>query len=186
MIWNRITVKKLEKSTDEQIDRLLSEYVEKILLKPRPDERVYGEIQKIKPKIRAYYASGILDAEVRNGGFSQFLFNTSRYLIYDARYCYEIIGWQKHVSLIDQVLKHINPKQLSPEAFFTYLDSERGKALEEYFKGKEEAFHEGTEQFKKIMAVDKYDDKYYNISANQEIFPLLIRHLRANLADFVP
>ncbi|GHV89118.1 hypothetical protein AGMMS50267_14780 [Spirochaetia bacterium] len=169
----KITEMVLKDSTDEEIDVMLTQYVYNYLDELTEEQYNYQYIQKIKPAIMMYYATGVIVYEVENGGFNQFLFNSSRYFIFDALEGYKLFGWNEHYNLILEIIKEINPLKLNKSEFFEYFD--KIKLQSESYKS-----------FSDKLNLDKFDEIFYKINDDKNIFPLLIEYVRNHYGDFVP
>jgi hypothetical protein len=100
----------------------------------------------LPPGIRATYLTWIVEAEVNNGGFNQYYFNTDGRFASEAVDAFEYFGATQHASLMKEA------------------NAVRASEAEEMaqFKGSLEAFSESYEHTK----LGPLDDRFYGLTEN--------------------
>jgi hypothetical protein len=108
-----------------------------------------------------------MEAEVNNGGFVQYYWNTDGELSNAAANGFKLIKAMKIAKLVNQAN--------------ALWKSERQKVLAYKNKGTNEAF---TESYKHTE-LTKLDDKFYEIEKVENVTKLRVAYIRAHLAEFV-
>ncbi len=115
---------------------------------------------------RAFYVTWILEAEVNNGGFNQFYFNSSGQLADLAEDSFKIIGAVKFADLVKQ-------------ANSVYDDIKDD--LEKFNDGTIESFSKSYEQ----NPLNELDDKFYKLYKDEPLGQIRIKYIRENVNEFV-
>jgi hypothetical protein len=73
-------------------------------------------IRALAPGVRAIYATWLVDAEVNNGGFNQFFFNSSGQYAGDALAGYELLGTEEYAAVMRSAIAtfEIDRERLRP------------------------------------------------------------------------
>lgn len=115
---------------------------------------------------RAFYVTWLLEAEVNNGGFNQFYFNSSGQLADLAEDSFKIIGAVKFADLVKQ-------------ANSIYDDIKDD--LEKFNDGTIESFSKSYEQ----NPLNELDDKFYKLYKDEPLGQIRIEYIRENVNEFV-
>lgn len=105
-------------------------------------------VRELSPGLRAMYLTWIVEAEVNNGGFNQYYWNTEEKFASDAVTAFEYFGASEHAAL----MRDANVVHATEEA-------EMAKFKEQ---GSLEAFSESYEHTK----LEPLDDRFFQLSEN--------------------
>ena len=156
----RLTPETLASVSDDVIESALVSYV--VDLAPdQVDEP--SALDRLPPALRAWYVAFVIDAEVLNGGFNQFFFNSSRILAPEARDAFVRIGIPEAGELVDRALALLASHEPALEkaqedgtidAFMeTYLD-QPFEELDQQYNEQQERFAEARIRFIRDNARD--------------------------------
>lgn len=120
-------------------------------------------IDGLHPAARLLFCLVELDQEVQNGGFIQYLGNSSGDRVSSARAALETLGASESLALLDAVVARIGPKSVDPER------SVRAEVLDAL---EEEAYDE----------IDELNDAYYEDPDG--LFAAIVGHCREHRDAF--
>ncbi|SDT04508.1 protein of unknown function [Winogradskyella sediminis] len=174
----------IEKSVDEFENRKIHEKLSPEIFETIPDDKLEqaimdnidtnfenGEqytlekISKLTKGQQAVFSTWWLEAEVNNGGFNQFYFNSSGQFSEMAEIGFKTIGAEKFSELT-----------LRANNIFT----ENKERLEEFDDGTMESFSESY----KDNPLNDLDTEFYNLYDSENISDLRIKYIRENINKF--
>ena len=150
-------IEKLGTLSDDDLVHAVVEYVVRQLGK-YPDRQAEA-VNDLSPGLRAFYATWLVDAEVKNGGFNQYFWNNGGGMAAAAVEGFRLLGAQDHAALM---LKAVTIWQQEREEM-EHLEAE----------GTLEAFSEADES----TALGELDAPYYDLP---DIEAVHIRFIRAH------
>lgn len=174
----------IEKSFDEFNNRKIYEKLTSEILKTIPDDKLeqaiidnidtnfekgeqytLDKISKLTKGQQAVFSTWWLEAEVNNGGFNQFYFNSSGQFAEMAEIGFGTIGAEKFSELTSRANK---------------IYSENKERLEEFDDGTMESFSESY----KDNPLNDMDTEFYKVYESEKIGDLRIKYIREHLNDF--
>jgi hypothetical protein len=108
-----------------------------------------------------------VEAEVANGGFNQYFWNSSGRFAAEALAGYKLVGATRHAELVEKAI--------------AIYSRERPKQEQFKRKGTVQAFSESYEH----TALNALDDPFYALDKTEKISPLRIKYIRDHPAEFV-
>jgi len=133
----------IEATPDDELEQLIIDEIER---RVGDDYDHNHEIVLSMPKgFRVIYATWLLDAEVNNGGFNQFFWNSSGQFAPEALEGLRQIGAKKHEELLQRAIRIHNEEKTTIEKLKQ--------------QGTLEAFSESYKHTK----LNKLDDEYYKL-----------------------
>ena len=148
---------------DDKIEQALLDHVADVKVK-RDTDREYEIVMRLSPGFRMMVSTWWLEAEVNNGGFNQFFWNSSGRFAREAADSFRLIGAKEHGALMEEAI-----------AVFA-----KEKATQERFKQKRtlQAFSDSYKESR----LGELDERFYKLSEN--VPKLRIAYVRAHPADF--
>ena len=163
-IYKTLTPEIISKIKDEELEQAI---FDNISTNMEGDKREEREIVKtLTPGQRAIYVAWIVEAEVNNGGFNQFYFNSSGQLADMSEEAFKTIGATKFADLVRQA---------------NLIYDEIKEDLEKYNDGTTESFSKSYEE----NPLNDLDDKFYKLYADEPLSPIKIKYIRENVKEFV-
>lgn len=163
---NRPIYDKLTKEIIDSVDdnNLVLVVYDNICTFMKPDlHDEYEVVIKLSPGQQAIYSTWWVEAEVNNGGFNQFYFNSSGRFADMAAKGFRLIGAEQHAKLMDEANKIYN---------------ENKEKLETYDDGTLESFSESYND----NPLNDLDNKFYNLE--EDFNELRVRYIRSNYQEF--
>lgn len=174
----------IEKSVDEFENRKIYEKLSPEIFETIPDDKLEqaimdnidtnfenGEqytlekISKLTKGQQAVFSTWWLEAEVNNGGFNQFYFNSSGQFAEMAEIGFKVIGAQKFSELTSRA---------------NNIFTENKERLEEFDDGTVESFSESY----KDNPLNDLDTEFYELYESENIGDLRIKYIRENISEF--
>ena len=121
-------------------------------------------VESLGAGFRAHYATWTLEAEVNNGGYNQFFWNSSGYWIHEAIAGFRLFGATDYAENAEEALRIYELEQESQNRF-----KEQGTL---------EAFSESYEH----TDLGAVDDQFFNIK--EDLSQLKVEYIRANPLQF--
>ena len=123
-------------------------------------------VRNLRPGPRAIYMTWLVEAEVSNGGFNQYYFNSSGQLADLGEEAFTTIGARKFASLVGRA--HVIYNEIKGD-------------LEKYKDGTIESFSKSYEG----NPLNELDDEFYKLDEVEPLGQLKIKYIRENLKEFV-
>ena len=165
MAERRITEELLR---DTPQDRLQGVVLDSVYSKVSADLDNQYEIVTNLPKTRgAIYITWYLEAEVNNGGFNQFFWNSMGMFAYEAVEAYKLLGAPEYAELVQKAID--------------IYGKERAKLREFKLRGTMEAF---TESYKHTQ-LNTLDDPFFELEKVQDPDGIRNRYIRDHMTEFV-
>lgn len=164
---NRKTYSALDKSTLESIEdsELEQAIVDYIYTKVGDDyEKQYEIVTGLSKGFKAVYTTWWVEAEVNNGGFNQYFWNSSSQFAMEAIDGFKEIGAEKYASLMENAVKIAIDEMPEMQKFRN--------------KGTLEAFSESYEH----TALNELDEKFFEYP--EDLSKLRITYIRNNYGLF--
>jgi len=160
---NRLTLEILSKIPDEKLEQAIVEYVETRIAGRDKQERQI--VAKLGPGIQALYITWWLEAEVNNGGFSQYYWNSAGQFADAAPAAFDYFGARQHAALMREA---------------NTIRGVESAAMQKFkVQGSIGAFSASYEESK----LDPLDTRYYKLTEN--LSALRIARIRAHPEDFL-
>jgi len=159
---------KLDSSTlasipDDKLEQAIIDFITSKFNKDFSNE--YEIVTSLSPGLKAVYSTWILEAEVNNGGFNQFYWNSSGRFAKEAEDGLFLIGALSFLKLMKEANK--------------IYEQEKPRMQEFKDKGTIEAFSESYKETK----LNELDDKFYKLTEN--LSALRIKYIRLHPEDFM-
>jgi uncharacterized protein DUF4375 len=148
-------IEKLETLSDDDLIHAVVEYV--VLQLGKDPNRQAAAVNDLSPGLRAFYATWLVDAEVKNGGFNQYFWNNGGGMAAAAVEGFRLLGTQDHAALM---LKAVAIWEQEREGL-EHLEAE----------GTLEAFSEADES----TALGELDAPYYDLADIEAVHIQFIR-----------
>jgi len=163
-IYKVLTVDILKNIKDENLEQAIIDNIQTKFNKDfSNEEEIVRNLSKGK---KAIYVTWLLEAEVNNGGFNQFYFNSSGQLADLGQGAFKTIGAVQFADLVGQA------------------DSihEATKAnLEKYNDGTIESFSKSYDQ----NPLNDLDGKFYKLYKDEPLHEIKVKYIRENVNEFV-
>ena len=144
--YSTLTIDILKKIPDASLDQALLDFVDCKLSKTRVAER--EAFRALSPGFRATYSTWKVEAEVNNGGFNQFFWNSSAEYAAEAVAGFELMGAAQYARLMQRAI--------------SIHDAERSKMQALKARGTAEAFVESY----KLTQLNELDDEFHKLGGN--------------------
>jgi hypothetical protein len=100
---NRVlTAEMLEKILDEKLEEVLFDHA--LLRVRRSNNNEYETVMALPQSVRMVYTTWGVEAEVNNGGFNQYFWNSSRQFAHEALQDFGLIGATGHAALMKRAI----------------------------------------------------------------------------------
>ena len=129
-------------------------------------KKEFSNVQKLTKGQQAMFSVWWVEAEVNNGGFNQFYFNSSGQYAEMAVAGFDLFGAKKHADLMRRTNK-------------IYLENR--ERLEEFDDGTMESFSESY----KDNPLNALDDEFYKLSSSESLNQLRIAYIRKHPTEFI-
>ncbi|HEX7901412.1 MAG TPA: DMP19 family protein [Planctomycetota bacterium] len=127
-------------------------------------DRIYGEGAPLSPAERVVYCAYFLDAEVHNGGFDQFFFNSQGNLAAETLDALRAIGAPKSAGFLRQACDAFAPEEPSPDRDVRWTQMDRvPKELREGWHALDTLYYDCGERVPELV--------YAYIEAHPNEFP---------------
>jgi len=159
-----LTIQIIDKLSDEDVEGAIYENIVETFKGDFDNE--FEHIKKLSAGQQMFWATWILEAEVNNGGFNQYYYNSDGEFAEMALNGLKIIKANKFVDLVSRA-NSVYEK-----------DKER---LSAYDDGSMESFSKSY----KDNPLNKFDDEFYDLEKKQNISKLRIKYIREHKSEFV-
>jgi hypothetical protein len=159
-----LTIQIIDKLSDEDVEGAIYENIVETFKGNFDNE--FQHIKKLSAGQQMFWATWILEAEVNNGGFNQYYYNSDGKFAEMALNGLKIIKANKFVDLVSRA-NSVYEK-----------DKER---LSAYDDGSMESFSKSY----KDNPLNKFDDEFYDLEKKQNISKLRIKYIREHKSEFV-
>jgi hypothetical protein len=159
-----LTIQIIDKLSDEDVEGAIYENIVETFKGDFDNE--FEHIKKLSTGQQMFWATWILEAEVNNGGFNQYYYNSDGEFAEMALNGLKIIKANKFADLVSRA-NSVYEK-----------DKER---LSAYDDGSMESFSKSY----KDNPLNKFDDEFYDLEKKQNISKLRIKYIREHKSEFV-
>ena len=163
-IYRELTSEILASIHDDDLERVILDNIDTGF--QQGEQYTLEKISKLTNGQQAVFATYWLEAEVNNGGFNQFYFNSTGIFAEMAEIGFRVIGPPKF-------------SELTKKANDTY--SEEKIRLEKFDDGSPESFIESYEN----NPLNDLDQKFYELDKVENIYELRLKYIRNNINEFV-
>ena len=162
-IYKKITPEIITTIPDDKLEQAIMDNIDTYF--ENGEHYTLDKISKLTKGQQAVFSTWWLEAEVNNGGFNQFYFNSSGQYAEMAEIGFKTIGAEKFSGLT-----------LRANNIFT----ENKERLEEYDDGTMESFSESY----KDNPLNVLDTEFYKVCDSENISDLRIKYIRKNTKEF--
>lgn len=163
-IHTKLTSEIIDSTKDEELLQLIFDNLSENMGKDY--EKEYEVVTSWNKSRQAIYVIWLLEGEVNNGGFNQFYFNSSGEFSQLLPEALKLVGAPKFSDLVKR-------------ANATYK-SEYDK-ITEHQDGTIEGFSKSYEN----NPLDKYDNEFYELYENENLYDIQIKFIRSHKDDFI-
>ena len=163
-IYKILTSEILDSISDDKLEQAIMDNIDTKF--QDGEQYTLDKISKLTNGQQAVFSTWWLEAEVNNGGFNQFYFNSSGQFAEMAENGFMTIGAQK----FSQLTKRANK-----------IYSENKERLAEFDDGTMESFSESY----KDNPLNDLDTEFYNLYDSEKIGELRIKYIRENKNEFI-
>jgi hypothetical protein len=166
-----LTLELLQSTLDEELDKLVARSVfgqwrtTKGKLGKQADIRVF--LQSVSPGMWMVYITRCVEAEVNNGGFHQFFYNSSGKLAQDSIACYELLNSPAYADLMRRAIACLE-QEAEMQA-----EIRREKSIETFFGS-----------YKKTN-LGNLDKEFYAMEKTSPLQLLRVRYIREHPQEFI-
>jgi len=162
-IYDKLTDEIIDQTSDDNLLQTVFDNIETNF----EDGELYSveKIRKLSDGKQAIFSIWMLQAEVNNGGFNQFYYNSSGQFSEMALTGLKLINAEKFADLLDRANK-------------TY--SKIADVLKEKDDGKIESFSESYDN----SPLNKLDDEFYELDETERLDSIQIKYIRENKTQF--
>jgi hypothetical protein len=161
-MYARLSPEILAKVPDDELEQAVMDYVGTKIRDDYEHERLI--VGKLRPGVQAVYVTWWVEAEVNNGGFNQYYWNSTGQFADEAPAAFEFFGATQHAALMREA-NAVRGAEVS--AMQKYKD-----------QGSLEAFSASYDESK----LGPLDDRFFGLSEN--LSALRIAKIRAQPEDF--
>jgi len=162
-IYKKLTAKILDSIPDDKLEQTIFDNIYEIIGEDYKNE--LNNVKKLTKGQQAFFSIWWLEAEVNNGGFNQFYFNSSGQYSEMSAVGLKTIGAEKFSQLVYRANKIYN---------------ENKERLEEFDDGTMESFSESY----KDNPLNACDMEFYELYELENISDLRIKYIRENIPEF--
>lgn len=163
-IYKTLTPEIISKIKDTELEQAIFDNISTNMEGDKRDEREI--VKTLTSGQRAIYVTWTVEAEVNNGGFNQFYFNSSGQLADMGEDAFKTIGANKFADLVRQA---------------NLIYDEIKEDLKKYNDGTTDSFSKSYEE----NPLNDLDDRFYKLYANEPLSKLKIKYIRDNVKEFV-
>jgi hypothetical protein len=163
-IYKNLTSKILDSIADDKLEQAIMDNIDTKF--QDGEQYTLDKISELTNGQKAIFSTWWLEAEVNNGGFNQFYFNSSGQFAEMAEVGFMTIGAEKFSELTKRANK---------------IYSENKQRLEEFDDGTMESFSESY----KDNPLNDLDTEFYNLYDSEKIGELRIKYIRENKNEFI-
>ncbi len=162
-IYEKLSTEIFETIPDDKLEQVIMDNIDTNFEKG--EQYTLEKISKLTKGQQAVFSTWWLEAEVNNGGFNQFYFNSSGQYAEMAEIGFKTIGAEKFSELTSRANK---------------IFKENKKRLEEFDDGTMESFSESY----KNNPLNDLDTEFYKLYDSEKISDLRIKYIRENINEF--
>ncbi|PVY39630.1 DMP19 family protein [Pontibacter virosus] len=163
-IYKELTTEILKSIPDHELEQTVYDNIYAIIGEDYENE--LDNVRKLTKGQQAIFSTWMVEAEVNNGGFNQFYFNSSGQYANMAVDGFETVGAVKFAELMK-------------EANRVYASIE--KNLEKFDDGTLESFSASYKE----NPLNDLDDKFYKLGESESLSGLKARYIRENIDQFI-
>ena len=163
-IYKNLTTEILDSIADDKLEQAIMDNIDTNF--QDGEQYTLEQISKLTKGQQAVFSTWWLEAEVNNGGFNQFYFNSSGQFAKMAEIGFKTIGAGKFSELTERANK---------------IYSENKERLEEFDDGTMESFSESYKE----NPLNDLDTEFYNLYDSEKIGELRIKYIRENKNEFI-
>lgn len=165
-IYNVLTQEILDSISDNNLVQTVFDNIYQIIEADTSGVSEFEKVSKLSNGQKAVFTSWVVEAEVNNGGFNQFYFNSSGEYANLAVLGFETIGAYKYAELMKNANK---------------LFAEIKPDLEKFDDGTLEGFSASYEN----NPLDSLDTEFYKLSEHEGLISLMQKYIRKNSGEFI-
>lgn len=162
-IYTRLDADTLSSISDDKLEQAIIDYISSKFNEDYSNE--YQVVISLSPGLRALYSTWLVEAEVNNGGFNQFYWNSSGQFAKESEAGFLLLGALDHYEL----MKEAN----------MIHEQEKEKMQKYKEKGTLSAFSDSYKETK----LNSIDDKFFDLHEN--LSELRIKYIRSNMGEFI-
>jgi hypothetical protein len=163
-IYKVLTVDIIKNIKDENLEQAIIDNIQTKFKKDFSNEEEV--VRSLSEGQKAIYVTWILEAEVNNGGFNQFYFNSSGQLADLGQDAFKTIGAIQFASLVGRA-----------DSIYDATKED----LEKYNDGTIESFSKSYDK----NPLNDLDDKFYKLYKDEPLNQIKIKYIRDNIKEFV-
>ncbi len=163
-IYKVLTAEILDNVPDDLLEQTIMDNIDTNFEKG--EQYTLEKVSKLTKGQQAVFSTWWLEAEVNNGGFNQFYFNSSGQFAEMAAIGFETFGAEKFSKLTSKANK---------------IYSENKERLEEFDDGTMESFSESY----KDNPLNAMDTEFYKLYESENIGDLRIKYIRNHVTEFI-
>ena len=163
-IYKKLTIEILDSIPDDKLEQAIMDNIDTRF--QDGEQYTLNKISELTNGQQAVFSTWWLEAEVNNGGFNQFYFNSSGQFADMAEIGFLTIGADKFSELTKRANK---------------IYSENKERLEEFDDGTMESFSESY----KDNPLNDLDTEFYKLYDSEKIGELRIKYIRENKNEFI-
>jgi hypothetical protein len=160
----KLTADIIGKTKDEELEQVVVDDIQVNVLNDGSEDR--ERVASLTPGQRAVYVTWMVEAEVNNGGFNQFYYNSSGQLADFGEESFKAIGAPKLADLVHEA---------------NTIYAEIKDDLEKYNDGTVEGFSKSYEN----NPLNRLDSKFYKLYEEEPVGSLRVKFIRDNVNQFV-
>ena len=162
-IYEKLSSEIIETITDDKLEQAIMDNIDTNF--ENGEQYTLEKISKLTKGQQAVFSTWWIEAEVNNGGFNQFYFNSSGQFSKIAKIGFKTIGAEKFSDLTKRANK-------------IYIENK--ERLEEFDDGTMESFSESY----KDNPLNDLDTEFYELYESEKIGDLRIKYIRENISEF--
>ncbi len=128
-IYKTLTPEIIRQIPDSELERAIIDYID-VKVDDR-DDRVHEIVTGLSDGFCAVYTTWWVEAEVANGGFNQYFWNSSGRFAEEAVAGFELIGAPKHATLMKRAIDTFSQEE---ERHRSFMDSNTAEAFSESYE----------------------------------------------------
>ncbi len=163
-IYKVLTRDIIKNIKDENLEQVIIDNIQTKFNKDFTNEEAV--VRSLSEGQKAIYVTWILEAEVNNGGFNQFYFNSSGQLADLGERAFKTLGAIRFADLVAQA---------------NAIYSETKEGLEKHNDGTIESFSKSYDQ----NPLNDLDDKFYKLYKDEPLSQIRVKYIRENAGEFV-
>jgi hypothetical protein len=162
-IYEKLSTEIIETISDDKLEQAIMDNIDTNFENGEP--YTLEKISKLTKGQQAVFSTWWIEAEVNNGGFNQFYFNSSGQFAEMAKIGFKTIGAEKFSDLTKRANK-------------IYIENKQ--RLEEFDDGTMESFSESY----KDNPLNDLDTEFYELYKSENIGDLRIKYIRENISEY--